>query len=360
MFGTVNDLIPPEVELKVRYQPYDSAEVVGYLSRNHVVECMAVMDDWLQVRFEEEEVAWVQWRTSYKAVMEDVDKNSKDVTTTVPPLLNESTGKINSLGLFTSSLKSTASSWIGLGQQEGARPDNEMLKGSSSPTMGTVRVKSPGNYLDKTALTFVKPPRSNLRPVAHRVGVHTPGEQLEQLDDLFLDDLLTYELDGKMHKTNTRKQPNISKAKIELFNRVRYGSSETGSTIANLLQLPTCCLSIFVVPHTGLPGEQPPKPKSPTSVDQPALFAHIVALSDEQLVVRETQTPEQERNSLFLLFADRDRDRGVIGSSSAMGSFSGPLNIGDDDSVGFSASDGGGSVGDFDDLSLHDYDYTRK
>ena len=357
MFGTVNDLIPPEVELKVRYQPYDSAEVVGYLSRNHVVECMAVMDDWLQVRFEEEEVAWVQWKTSYTAVM--VDKNSKDATTTVPTLLNESSDKISSLGLFTSSLKSTASSWIGLGPQEGGgRQDNEMLKGSSSPTMGAVRVKSPGNYLDK-ALSFVKPPRSNLRPVAHRVGVHTPGEQLEQLDDLFLDDLLTYELDGKMHKTNTRKHPKISKAKIELFNRVRYGSSQTGSTIANLLQLPTCCLSIFVVPHSGLPGEQPPKPKSPTSVDQRALFAHIVALSDQQLVVRETQTPEQERNSLFL-FADRDLPVGAIGSSSGMGSFSGPLNIGDDDSVGFSASDGGGSVGDFDDMSLQDYDYTRK
>jgi len=357
VFGTVNDLIPPEVELKVRYQPYDSAEVVGYLSRNHVVECMAVMDDWLQVRFEEEEVAWVQWKTSYAAVM--VDKNSKDVTTTVPPLLNESSEKISSLGLFTSSLKSTASSWIGLGPQEGGgrqnnemlKGSNEMLKGSSSPTMGAVRVKSPGNYLDK-AFSFVKPPRSNLMPVAHRVGVHTPGEQLEQLDDLFLDDLLTYELDGKMHKTNTRKHPKISKAKIELFNRVRYGSSQTGSTIANLLQLPTCCLSIFVVPHTGLPGEQPPKPKSPTSVDQRTLFAHIVALSDDQLVVRETQTPEQERNSLFL-FADR----GVIGSSSGIGSFSGP---GDDDSVGFSASDGGGSVGDFDDMSLQDYDYTRK
>jgi hypothetical protein len=353
VFGTVNDLIPPEVELKVRYQPYDSAEVVGYLSRNHVVECMAVMDDWLQVRFEEEEVAWVQWKTSYSAVM--VDKNSKDVTTTVvPPLLNESSDKISSLGLFTSSLKSTASSWIGLGPQEGGKQNDEMLKGSSSPAMGAVRVKSPSNYLDK-ALTFVKPPRSNLRPVAHRVGVHTPGEQLEQLDDLFLDDLLTYELDGKMHKTNTRKHPKISKAKIELFNRVRYGSSETGSTIANLLQLPTCCLSIFVAPQTGLPGEQPPKPKSPTLVDQRALFAHIVALSDEQLVVRETQTPEQERNSLFL-FADR----GIPGSSSGMGSFSGPLNISDDDSVGFSASDGGGSVGDFDNLSLHDYDYTRK
>lgn len=364
-FRTVNDLIPPEVELKVRYQPYDSADVIGYLSRNHVVECMAVMDDWLQVRFEEEEVAWVRWRTAYTAVVVDKDKGSKDVTAAVLPVpLNESSSKssASSLGqLFNFSLKSATSSWIGQGPQA-VRENKELVKGSS-PAMGT-RVKSPSNnYLDN-ALTFVKPPRSNLRSVAHRVGVHTPGERLEQLDDLFLDDLLTYELDGKMHKTNTRKHPEISKTKIELFNRVRYGSSETGSTIANLLQLPNCCLSIFIIPQTTDPEEQPPsKPKSPTAVDQRALFAHIMALSEQQLVVREAQTPEQERNSLFL-FADHSSSS-YSDRVPGLGSSSGPLNIGDDDSssVGFSASIGGGSAScDFedDDLSLHDYDYIKK
>lgn len=58
----VNDLLPKETELKVRYQPLADGEVLGYLRRGQVIECLAVIGDWLQVRFEGEDAAWVRWK----------------------------------------------------------------------------------------------------------------------------------------------------------------------------------------------------------------------------------------------------------------------------------------------------------
>jgi hypothetical protein len=63
----VNDLLPKETELKVRYQPLSDGEVVGYLRRNDVIECLAVIGDWLQVRYGKEDAAWVRWRITPSA-----------------------------------------------------------------------------------------------------------------------------------------------------------------------------------------------------------------------------------------------------------------------------------------------------
>ena len=58
----MNDSLPKETELKVRYQPLSEGEIVGYLRRGQVIECLAVIGDWLQVRYEKEDAAWVRWR----------------------------------------------------------------------------------------------------------------------------------------------------------------------------------------------------------------------------------------------------------------------------------------------------------
>jgi hypothetical protein len=63
----VNDLLPKETELKVRYQPVPDGEVVGYLRRDQVIECLAVIGDWLQVRYEKADGAWVRWRITSPA-----------------------------------------------------------------------------------------------------------------------------------------------------------------------------------------------------------------------------------------------------------------------------------------------------
>ena len=60
--SSVNDLMPAETELKVRYMPKPEGEVLGYLRRGQVIECLAVIGDWLQVRYEQEDTAWVRWR----------------------------------------------------------------------------------------------------------------------------------------------------------------------------------------------------------------------------------------------------------------------------------------------------------
>lgn len=62
LFSVVNDLLSKETELKVRYMPKPDGEVLGYLQRGHVIECLAVIGDWLQVRYEQEDTAWVRWR----------------------------------------------------------------------------------------------------------------------------------------------------------------------------------------------------------------------------------------------------------------------------------------------------------
>ena len=57
----VNDRLPKETALKVYYRPLLGSEVCGYLKRTQVIECLAVIGEWLQVRYDKEEAAWVRW-----------------------------------------------------------------------------------------------------------------------------------------------------------------------------------------------------------------------------------------------------------------------------------------------------------
>jgi len=60
----VSDLLPRDVRLKVYYQPVlDGGEknICGHLSLHDVVECYAEISDWLQIRFGDEDSAWVRW-----------------------------------------------------------------------------------------------------------------------------------------------------------------------------------------------------------------------------------------------------------------------------------------------------------
>eukprot|EP01038_Epipyxis_sp_PR26KG_P005269 gene5269-7321_t len=52
------------IELKVHYLPLINSEVCGYVKKNDVVECFAVVGEWLQIRYHDEEAVWVRWRKS--------------------------------------------------------------------------------------------------------------------------------------------------------------------------------------------------------------------------------------------------------------------------------------------------------
>ena len=61
MFYQVRDdpTLPPKMELKVRLQPVLSAPVCGYLKLGQVVESRATLGDWMQIKFQDNDAAWV-------------------------------------------------------------------------------------------------------------------------------------------------------------------------------------------------------------------------------------------------------------------------------------------------------------
>lgn len=56
--------LPAKVELKVRYRPLPTATVVGQVRPGQVVEVWAIAGNWLQIRYQKVDAAWVQWRLS--------------------------------------------------------------------------------------------------------------------------------------------------------------------------------------------------------------------------------------------------------------------------------------------------------
>ena len=54
--------LPVKVELKVRYRPLPDATVVGQVRPGQVVEVWAILGNWLQIRYQHVDAAWVQWR----------------------------------------------------------------------------------------------------------------------------------------------------------------------------------------------------------------------------------------------------------------------------------------------------------
>ena len=51
--------LPKTFELKVRLEPILESEVVGYLKMGQVIETRASVGDWIQIRFEDQECAWI-------------------------------------------------------------------------------------------------------------------------------------------------------------------------------------------------------------------------------------------------------------------------------------------------------------
>jgi hypothetical protein len=125
----------------------------------------------------------------------------------------------------------------------------------------------------------------------------TPGEEHELGDDLFGDDLLTYEINGVKTRVHLRKHPNISRGKIDQFNKIRYGSSEEGTSGCNLLLLPHHFVPL-ITPAT-LPGQVTQKPPSPLVLTQNEIFDHIMSLSEQELRNHDGRPAKADRNEMF-------------------------------------------------------------
>lgn len=128
-------------------------------------------------------------------------------------------------------------------------------------------------------------------------GRRTPGEEHEVTDDLYDDDQITFEIDGVKTKTRLRKNPHISREKIDHFNHVRFGVSHEGTNICNLLLLPGHFIP-FITPPT-LPGQVTQKPPSPLVLTQKEIFDHIMSLDAHQLFQQSERQAAADRNDIF-------------------------------------------------------------
>jgi hypothetical protein len=130
-----------------------------------------------------------------------------------------------------------------------------------------------------------------------RGSAHTPGEEHRHGDEIFKDDLMTYEINGIKMKVHLRKHPTFSREKIDHFNRVRYGSSADGSHSFNLLPLPQHLVT-FIMPDTPA-GQMARKPESPLTLSQNQIFDHIMTLTMEEILANDAGAAERARNDLF-------------------------------------------------------------
>lgn len=153
---------------------------------------------------------------------------------------------------------------------------------------------------------FVSPPTSRLsrRNTANTAMTATstarrttPGEQHEESDDLFGDDMVTYEIDGVKTKIHLRKHPDISREKIDIFNKIRFGSSEEDTVSCNLLLLPSHFIPLITPPT--LPGQVTQKPPSPLELNQTQIFKHIMSLDEHQLRPHGERQAGADRNDIF-------------------------------------------------------------
>lgn len=171
----VNDNLPPAIELKVRHRPdATTGEVLGYLRPGQVVPCYAVVGDWLQVKYGDEDAAWVMWRTS--------------------------------------------------GEREQAREIAAAGKGSGAG-------ERPGER-------FLKPIRKRKIDYSAKPSVASLGGFDDGEDGNYDDAIISYEIDGRAHRTDVLKNPAVSALKIQFFDFVRYGSRYLRTNLDHLLLVP--------------------------------------------------------------------------------------------------------------------------
>lgn len=150
---------------------------------------------------------------------------------------------------------------------------------------------------DMSNYRFVSPPTSRIGNRKRDKKNRTPGEEHEIGDDLFNDDLVTYEINGIKTKVHLGKHPTFSREKIDCFNRLRYGTCEDGTSANNLLLLPQHFVPLITPPT--LPGQLTQKPPSPLVLTQNQIFDHVMSLSEDQLKQGAERTLEIERNEIF-------------------------------------------------------------
>ena len=144
---------------------------------------------------------------------------------------------------------------------------------------------------------FVSAPTSRIGNRKRDKANRTPGEDHELGDDLFGDDLVTYEINGIKTKVHLGKHPTFSREKIDCFNRLRYGTSEEGTSAHNLLLLPQHFVPLITPPTQ--PGQLAQKPASPLVLTQNQIFDHVMSLSEEQLKQGVEHSIEADRNEIF-------------------------------------------------------------
>jgi len=300
----VNDVLAPEVALKVRYMPTAEGEVLGYLHRNQVIECLAVIGDWLQVRYEKEEAAWVRWRITTK----DSREAKRQAEVTAVAAASAKSDKLSEthdsmFGLFAQSMRSMSLMRMSSDFPQAPpplRPLVPLRSSSLNPLPDSAQSRRPG----RPQMHFATPPSSRLGADRHslqRASARTPGDIAEEGDDFFGDDIMTYEINGKMMKVRLRKQPLLTRKKVEMFNRARYGTSENGSSQDTLLLLADHFQPLFVPPTTQ--GQLREKVPTPFSLDQQQLFDHILATSEAELTTRKVDVADEERNNMFFAHA---------------------------------------------------------
>ncbi len=221
----VNDNLPNEIELKVRHRPSIEGEVIGYVKKGEMIQVMAVIDDWLQVKHGKEDAAWLLMRS---------------------PLL---------VGDETEVAKAERKSRSRI---MGSTIESRVRVLTSTDNKGNATAGSPvrKRHVDKTI---------------------TPIEHIEEDEDLiFRDHIVTYEINGKKYRNNAEKNPLITKYKIALFDELRYGSLESGTSSDHLLPVPMFIQKRIVPDLENLPP-------TPSELTQQQIFDIIVECNESEL-----------------------------------------------------------------------------
>jgi hypothetical protein len=183
----VNDNLPKAIELKVRHRPDLKGEILGHLHGGEVVPCYAMIGNWLQIKYQEEDAAWILFRTDGEK------EQAKEIA-------HSALSKVNT------------------------QPNDS--------------VDSKNESKDNINENFLKPIRKRKIDYSSKPSVVTMGGFNESEDANYDDAIISYEINGKQHKNDTLKNPSISNLKIQFFDFIRYGNRKLKTNLNHFLLIP--------------------------------------------------------------------------------------------------------------------------
>lgn len=253
----VNDRLPKDISLKVRYSPFLDDElykkdetvddgvvnnkasqlnykeksndpslvasnIIGHLGQNDVVKVIGVFPDWLQIIYKEEHVAWVRKTIPLENNNRNQEKNLLKHEDDIISFNNSKNNGDRFLQYLQSELKLVVDKKIKKINNSEFKIDEKILNDFYS------YIKEDDEKFNDEYFDMFE------------------ENELQMQDQLYKDDIATYNINGQNYHVNLRLNPHVSRYKIAMLDAFCHGSQILSSQNHLLVRIPDCIIHTFI------------------------------------------------------------------------------------------------------------------